>query len=48
VNLVMMGIMHGSIYACIMNGDIDQVADKIKMLEARESLEFYAGNSDMI
>jgi hypothetical protein len=34
VNLVMMGIMHGSIYAYIMNGDIDQVADKIKMLEA--------------
>jgi DNA-binding Lrp family transcriptional regulator len=48
VNLEMMGFKRGLIHVYISNGNVDQIARKISMLDPIESVEIHIGNSDMI
>ncbi len=48
VNLAMMGFKRGVIHVYITNGNLDQIARKISLLERIESVEIHIGNSDMI
>jgi DNA-binding Lrp family transcriptional regulator len=48
VNLQMMGFKKGLIHVYISNGNIDQIARKISLLDPIESVEIHIGNSDMI
>lgn len=48
VNLEMIGFKRGLIHVYISNGNIDQIARKISMLDPIESVEIHIGNSDMI
>ena len=48
VNLQMMGFKKGLIHVYISNGNIDQIARKISLLEPIESVGIHIGNSDMI
>ena len=48
VNLPMMGYKRGMIHVYISNGNIDQIARRISILDSVESVEIHIGNSDMI
>lgn len=48
VNLQMMGFKKGLIHVYVSNGNIDQIAQKICLLDPIESVEIHIGNSDMI
>lgn len=48
VNLQMMGFKKGLIHVYVSNGNIDQIARKMCLLDPIESVEIHIGNSDMI
>lgn len=48
VDLAMMGYKRGLIHVYIANGNIEQIARRISILDSIESVEVHIGNSDML